>query len=113
MDCKSIEKLIPKFLKNECTPKEETMILAHVKECAECREELTIEFLLSEGLSRLESGESFDLSKELEKRLQEKAEVKRKRKPLLSPEAAAVIWDIVCGAIVLAVIIGLLVWHMM
>ena len=79
MDCKNIEKLIPKFLKDECTPKEEALILAHIKECVECKEELTIEFLLAEGLNRLESGESFDLNAELEKRLKEKTDNKKKR----------------------------------
>ena len=113
MDCKNIEKLIPKFLKDECTPKEEAHILAHIKECVECKEELTIEFLLAEGLNRLESGESFDLNAELEKRLKEKTDNKKKRQKWLSPEAAMIVWDIIGGAVVVAVIIGLLVWSML
>ena len=113
MDCKNIEKLIPKFLKDECTPKEEALILAHIKECVECKEELTIEFLLAEGLNRLESGESFDLNAELEKRLNEKTDNKKKRQKWLSPEAAMIVWDMIGGAVVVAVIIGLLVWSML
>ena len=113
MDCKSIEKLIPKFIKNECTPKEETMFLEHIKECAECKEELTIEFLLAEGLNRLESGESFDLNAELEKRLKEKSNSKKPRRKWLSPELAVVLWDVIGGFIIVAVIVGLLVWNIL
>lgn len=113
MDCKNIEKLISKFLKNECTPKEEAMFLAHIQECAECKEELTIEFLLSEGLNRLESGESFDLNAELEKRIKEKSQTKKTRRKWLSAEVASIVWDIVGGAIIVAVIIGLLIWNIL
>ena len=111
MDCKNIEKLIPKFIKNECTPKEEVFVLEHIKECPECKEELTIQLLLEEGLSRLESGESFDLNAELEKRLQAGKHKKKPRRRLLSQEQAKVIWDIIGGAIIVAVIIGLLIWN--
>ncbi len=109
MDCKNIEKLIPKFIKNECTPKEEAMFLAHIHECAECKEELTIEFLLAEGLNRLESGESFDLNVELDKRLREKKHNNKVRRRWMSSETAAIIWDIAGGALVVAIIMGLLI----
>ena len=112
MDCKKVEKLIPKFIKDECTPKEDSMILEHIKECSDCKEELTIEFLLAEGLNRLESGESFDLKAELEKRLKEKADTKKKHRKWLSPEVSMVVWDIIGGAVIVAVIIGLLIWNM-
>lgn len=113
MDCKSIQKLIPKFLKNECTSKEEEKILEHIKDCADCREELTIEFLLAEGLNRLESGESFDLNKELNKRLKEKSDTKKKRCRWLSPDVAIILWDILGGAVIIAVIVGILLWNML
>lgn len=112
MDCKNIEKLIPKFLKDECTPKEEALFLEHIGECAACKEELTIEFLMSEGLNRLEAGESFDLNAELEKRLREKSDTKKKRGAWLSPVASKIVWDIIGGAVIVAMIIGLLIWNM-
>lgn len=111
MNCKDIEKLIPKFVKNECTPKEEAMLLEHIKECPECKEELTIQFLLEEGLSRLEAGESFDLKVELEKRLVAREQEKKPRKKLFTLEQAAIIGDIIGGAIIVALIIGLLIWN--
>ena len=111
MNCKSVEKLIPKFLKNECTDKEEAVLLEHIKSCPECREEMTIQLLLEEGLNRLESGESFDLNAELEKRLKDKSHEKKTRKKLLNAEARRIFADILTGAIIVAVIVGLLIWQ--
>lgn len=111
MNCKEIEKLIPKFIKNECTQAEEEMLLAHIKTCPDCKEELTIQFLLDEGLNRLEAGESFDLNAELEKRLAAREQEKKMqpRESRLTSEQWVVIVDIIGGAILVAIMIGLLV----
>lgn len=111
MDCKDFEKLIPKFIKKECTPKEEEILLEHIRECPECKEEVTIQLLLEEGLSRLESGESFDLNAELEKLLAEGTHSKKERRRLLSQEQMVVIVDIIGGAVIIGVIVALLVWN--
>ena len=42
----------------------------HVENCEECKEELTIEFLIREGLHSLESGSAFDLNRELKRRME-------------------------------------------
>ncbi len=47
----------------------------HMRECPGCKEELVIQFLVTEGMQRLEDGDAFDLQRELELRL---AEAKRK-----------------------------------
>ncbi len=111
MDCNKAEKLIPKFLKKECTEKEEIALLEHIKECPDCKEEMTIQLLLSEGLNRLESGGSFDLNEELEKRLKNTKHEKKPRKKLLSEEMRVIVADILTGAIIVAVIVGLLIWQ--
>lgn len=71
MDCKEFEKLIPDFMENKLDYKKQKSFIAHVEECAECREELTIQFLITEGLARLEDGGAFDLQKELNFRMEE------------------------------------------
>ena len=111
MDCKEIEKLIPGFVKNECTRDEEILLLEHIRKCPTCKEELTIQFLLEEGLNRLEAGESFDLNKELEKRLSSREEENKTRKKLLTPEQTAVVGDMISGALLVALIIGLLIGY--
>lgn len=69
MECKQIEKWIPQFLSDELYMEELRQFLEHIESCEECREELTIEFLVSEGLVRLEAGAVFDLQKELADRI--------------------------------------------
>ena len=111
MDCKEIEKLIPGFVKNECTKEEEQILLEHIRKCPACKEELTIQFLLEEGLNRLEAGESFDLNKELEKRLSAREEENKPRKQILTPEQAAILGDMLGGALIVALIISLLIGY--
>lgn len=110
MNCKEIEKNIPKFINRECSSKEEEILIEHVKKCHDCKEELTIQFLLKEGLNRLEAGESFDLNEELERRLKEHAKEKKKRRSWLDPDIAKVLWDLLTWGIVVVVIVVLLFW---
>lgn len=69
MDCKEAEKLISAFIEKKLNHKQLKQFLAHVDTCPECREELTIQFLISEGMVRLEQGSAFDLQKELDARM--------------------------------------------
>ena len=71
MDCKEFEKKIPAFVANALDYRELKQFLAQVESCAECKEELTIQVLISEGMARLEEGSAFDLQKELKRRMQE------------------------------------------
>lgn len=65
LNCKQIEKLIPSFIKNELDRQTEKRFLSHVEKCPSCHEELSIQFLVTEGMQRLENGDTFDLNKEL------------------------------------------------
>lgn len=69
MECKQVEKLIPQFLSDDLATDELREFMEHIEVCTDCREELTIEFLVSEGLARLETGAVFDLQKELNDRI--------------------------------------------
>lgn len=65
MDCKEVQKSIPVFLANGLKEKRLIQFLSHMEGCGECKEELTIQYLASEGISRLEQGKTFDLDREL------------------------------------------------
>lgn len=69
MDCKRVEKKIPKFLNNEMDVYSLKAFLKHVESCPECKEELSIQFLVTEGMNALENGDSYDLKNALENRL--------------------------------------------
>ncbi|MCM1136666.1 MAG: zf-HC2 domain-containing protein [Clostridium sp.] len=70
MTCKETEKLIPIFLEDDLDTVDLREFLEHIEGCEECKEELSIQFLVKEGLSRLEAGSVFDLKNELEYRIE-------------------------------------------
>ena len=73
MICKEIENMIPSFLADDLDTDDLREFMEHVDNCDECMEELSIQFLVLEGLARLETGNVFDLQNELEIRLDEAA----------------------------------------
>lgn len=75
MDCKEFERLIPDFISDNLEYKNLKRFNKHMEHCENCREELTIQFLVTEGMHRLEDGRAFDLQKELSRQL----EVTKKR----------------------------------
>ena len=70
MDCKDFENNIPVFLEEKMNSKQAKEFFAHMDECESCKEELRIQYLISEGTLRLEEGDSFDLNKELDIKLE-------------------------------------------
>lgn len=69
LNCKTYEKMIPLYLNNTLPPFELNELLMHIKGCPSCKEELTIQFLVSEGLGMVETSDNYDLLKELDKRI--------------------------------------------
>lgn len=71
MDCKEFEKRIPDFIDRKLDYLSLKRFSGHMEECENCKEELVIQFLVTEGIQRLEDGNAFDLQSELEQRLEE------------------------------------------
>lgn len=71
MTCKDVEKMIPLFLRDDLDTEDLRDFMEHMDKCEECKEELSIQFLVLEGLARLESGSVFDLQNELKYRMEE------------------------------------------
>lgn len=69
MKCQDAEQNIQHFIDDELTGEVLDEFLCHIDSCHNCYEELETSFLLKEALSRLENGETFDLSKELSSKL--------------------------------------------
>ena len=70
-ECKEFEKLIPGFIGRKLDFPTLKRFYEHWERCGECREELSIQFLVAEGMQRLEDGNAFDLQSELRERLDE------------------------------------------
>ncbi len=101
MECKEFEKRIPDFIKKRLDYVTLKSFAEHVEVCPKCREELTIQFLIDEGLARLEEGSAFDLSNELRKRINE-AEKKIQRNDRVIK--GGVLLEYVAMAVIAAVI---------
>ncbi|MBP3458734.1 MAG: zf-HC2 domain-containing protein [Lachnospiraceae bacterium] len=69
MTCKEIEKQIPLFLNDSLDGDDLAEFVNHIKQCRDCEEELTIQYLSIEGLARLEEGASFSLDDELKSKV--------------------------------------------
>lgn len=65
MNCKEAEKKIPFFLNDELDGDGLAEFVEHIEACPECKEELSIQFLVAEGLEQLEQGNSFNLQEAL------------------------------------------------
>ncbi|MBO7386645.1 MAG: zf-HC2 domain-containing protein [Lachnospiraceae bacterium] len=65
MTCKEAERLIPVFIENQLNYRELEKFLEHIKTCPACMEEMSVQFLVAEGMKRLEDGGSLELEGEL------------------------------------------------
>lgn len=71
MTCKEFEKLIPDFVAKKLDYLTLKEFYAHMQSCEDCKEELTINFLVKDGLQKLENGDAYDLQKEWGNRVDE------------------------------------------
>ena len=70
MNCKDFEKKIPAFISGDLSIKELKEFFAHIEACGECKEELSIQILVSESMLRLQDGDAFDLRNEINKHME-------------------------------------------
>ena len=54
MNCKEVEKKIFSFLQDDLDGRNLAEFVEHIDECPECMEELSIQFLVAEGMDQLE-----------------------------------------------------------
>lgn len=71
MNCKEFVKLIPDYVDGKLDYGELKQFSEHMQTCPDCKEELVIQFLVTEGIKRLEDGKAFDLNKELAERMEQ------------------------------------------
>ena len=92
MNCKEFEKNIPEFIAGKLDFLTLQEFGEHMQECPGCKEELVIQFLVTEGMQRLEDGDAFELQRELEIRL---TEAKRKVKIHMSFLKAGAVLEVI------------------
>lgn len=103
MECREFEKHIPDFITRKLDYSTLNRFFEHVEQCADCREELNIQFLVTEGMQRLEKGSTFDLQSELEQRLEE-------AKKSIRYHSAFLYLGIAMEIVAVGLLIGIVIW---
>lgn len=106
MTCKEFEKLIPDYVARKLDYLTLKDFHAHMESCADCKEELTINFLVTDGLQKLEDGDAYDLQKEWDNRVSETRRKLRLNEGLLKLG----FW---LEIIAVGVIAGVVIWLML
>ena len=105
MDCKDFQRMIPGFLADELDNYSLEAFLNHMDKCKNCKEELTIQFLIETGIQRLEDGSTFNLANELQTTTNDAWQRLRVRKRLLN--AAFFLQVIVVAEIIAAIALAI------
>ena len=71
LSCQNATKMISGFIRNTLGIQELELFMNHIEHCPNCREELSIQFLIHAGLVGLEDGENYDLQAELDEALED------------------------------------------
>lgn len=96
--CAECEKKIKAFIEKELDYKDTLAFVNHISSCEKCKEEFSIEFLVVNGLKKLDSAEAFDLQRELNDLLTSSVEWAENRKKLYREIMLfAVFIAIICG----------------
>ncbi len=106
MNCKEAEKKIPSFLNDELDGRGLAEFVAHIEDCPDCMEELSIQFLVTEGMEQLEQGNNFNLQEALTTKLNDadyRIRVNRILRHILLVLEAAVAAAIIVALIIVSV----------
>lgn len=98
MNCKDFEQMVPLYFHNELRGKELKAFIKHLVSCDICKEELTIQYLITEGMHRLEDGNTLDVEKELTEKLAQSMHYLKMKRRL----------HIICAVFTTAGVLGLL-----
>lgn len=106
IDCKIIEKEIPQYLNNELSAGEMRMFLEHIENCPDCKEELTIRYMVSEGLDKAELNNQYNLLLGLEDKM--KASYKKIRNYDIGVFFVSFLVFVTVGFVILAIFFAIL-----
>ncbi len=104
MECKEFTGLIQDFLNDRLEETKLSEFLDHIDECENCADELRIQYLIYEGLERLETGATFDVDKDLAEWMDEQRRKLRYRNGIKKAAIAAEIMTTAAFLIVLGIV---------
>lgn len=106
MNCKEAEKKIPAFLNDDLDGRGLAEFMEHIEDCPECMEELSIQFLVAEGMEQLEQGNNFNLQEALTSKLEnadDRIRLNRALRHILLLLEAAVAAAIIAALIIVSI----------
>lgn len=108
MTCKEADKAISLFLDDDLDNQDLSEFLNHIDTCPDCKEELTIQFLVKTGMQRLEDGDTFNLKYELDNLLKDAYRRLKGRRRLfgLSLLLELLVLALAAATVILAITIG-------
>lgn len=106
MKCNEFERMIPAYLHNELKERQMKQYIEHARTCAVCREEMTIQYLITEGMQRLENGQTLDVERELNEKMNQSVKHLKRVKALRNFIGVLCIAGILC---IIAVIVWLVI----
>lgn len=71
LTCKEAERKLPKYLNENISDEDALELIEHIENCPECKEELTIQHMVSVGLNNLDEIIDLNVDYELGKRKRE------------------------------------------
>ncbi len=106
----TFEQQIPDFLADRLSNQGLEDFLEHYDECKSCQEELSVRYLIGEGLAKLETGEPFNLEKELSAYVQQERSRlhRRERFVQLAIGYEVLTLAVFAAAVVVSIVVG--VW---
>ncbi len=72
LDCRDYQYEIQSLLNDKLNNSKRIDLLKHIDECEKCFDETKTQYLIREGLKRLENGENFNLDEDFKKMIKEK-----------------------------------------
>lgn len=106
MTCKEVDQIIIKFFDDKLELKILKSFVYHVENCEDCLEELTIQYLVHEGMQRLEDGETLDLKNDLNNKI-EAAKRKIKKYEMLDVVGSVLQFVLIISVIIFFVMVVL------
>lgn len=70
LTCREYKEWVVPFLQEELDEKRVMELIRHIEKCSDCKEEVRIQYLVREGLNRLENGRNFDFTRDFKAKLE-------------------------------------------
>lgn len=112
MTCMEAEKMVIPYINDELTPRELEEFVDHMQNCANCREELEIHYMVDVGLKKLDDEDgTFDIVGDLNRKKEESEGILRRC--LMFQITRYVTGTLMSMALLVTVLLQLRIWHQM